>query len=223
MSDLAQIGTITLMNKLLSLKTTDFPTRHGFLISFQELTNRYDQIADKHLDDSFKKTLLQRFIMYDTALLNSWITVTENSRSCYTIQAANDDVIGDDDDCVLDGFLAHMSVSNEPMRADAVNALQVYSTFQQQRRRNNGPPRVRDPDSVEIPQPLYGELSRELRMVWSREPYDIKKRILNIKQQVPKQGAKKNVDLGVYMIESEGYESDASAYSEHTYDYDVDG
>ena len=135
---------------------------------------------------------------------------------------SNDDV-GDDDDSVLDEFLALMSVSNEPMSEDAVNALQVYSTFQQQRRRNNGPPRVRDPDSVEIPQPLYGELSRELRMAWSREPNDIKERILNIKQQAPKQGAKKNVDLGVYMIESEGYESDASAYSEHTYDYDVDG
>ena len=39
---------------------------------------------------------------------------------------------------------------------------------------------------------------------------------------VPKQGAKKNGGLGVYMIESEGYEFDASAYSEATYRYDAD-
>jgi hypothetical protein len=38
------------------------------------------------------------------------------------------------------------------------------------------------------------------------------------------QGAKKNAELGVYMIETDGYtsESDASVYSEVTYGYDAD-
>jgi hypothetical protein len=52
----------------------------------------------------------------------------------------------------------------------------------------------------------------------------IKKRILQCKQQTTKQGAKRNAELGVYMIESDGYtsESDASAYSEATHGYDAD-
>ena len=80
MSDLAQIA---LLNKLVSLKITDFPTRHGFLISFQEVINRYDQIADKHLDNSLKKMLLHVSVMHDTALLNSWNTFTEIKRAQY--------------------------------------------------------------------------------------------------------------------------------------------
>jgi hypothetical protein len=39
-SDSAQISTIALMNKLMALKIEDSPTRHSFLISFQELRNR---------------------------------------------------------------------------------------------------------------------------------------------------------------------------------------
>jgi hypothetical protein len=80
-SDSAQISTTALMNKLMALKIADSPTRHSFLISFQELCNRYDQIADVKLAESFKRTLLQASIMHDTALLNSWNTVNEVKRA----------------------------------------------------------------------------------------------------------------------------------------------
>jgi hypothetical protein len=70
MSDSAQISTTALMNKLMSLKISDSPTRHAFLISFQDLCNRYDQLADTALDNSFKRTLLQALIVHNTALLN---------------------------------------------------------------------------------------------------------------------------------------------------------
>jgi hypothetical protein len=60
------------MNKLMALKIEDSPTRHPFLISFQELCSHYNQIADVKLAESFKRTLLQASIMHDTALLNSW-------------------------------------------------------------------------------------------------------------------------------------------------------
>jgi hypothetical protein len=71
---------------------------------------------------------------------------------------------------------------------------------------------------------IYRDVSRELKSAWSREDSKIKKRILKCKQQTTKQGAKKNAELGVYMIEADGFtsESDASAYSEATYGYDVD-
>jgi hypothetical protein len=46
-------------------------TRHSFLVSFEEFCNRYDQIADVKLGDSFKQTLLQASIIHDTALLSS--------------------------------------------------------------------------------------------------------------------------------------------------------
>jgi hypothetical protein len=58
----AQISTTALMSKLMALKIADSPTRHSFLISFQELCNRYDQIADVKLAESFKRTLLQASI-----------------------------------------------------------------------------------------------------------------------------------------------------------------
>jgi hypothetical protein len=121
---------------------------------------------------------------------------------------------------VLDEVLAHMSVQNEPMSEETVNALQVFSTFQ---RRRNGPARQRDPEA-EIPPEIYRDLSRELKSAWSREDPKIKKRILQCKQQTTKQGAKKNAELGNYMIEADGYtsESDASACSEATYGYDAD-
>jgi hypothetical protein len=70
-SDSAQITTTALMNKLMALKIADSPSRHSFLVSFQEVCNRYDQLADVRLADSFKRTLLQASIMHDTALLNS--------------------------------------------------------------------------------------------------------------------------------------------------------
>ena len=68
----AQIGTTTnYMNKLMSLKITDFPTRYEFLISFQDLCTRYNHLATTPLDNSFRTTLLQRLlVIHDTALLN---------------------------------------------------------------------------------------------------------------------------------------------------------
>jgi hypothetical protein len=259
-SDSAQISTTALMNKLMALKIADSPTRHSFLISFQELYNCYDQIADVKLAESFKRTLLQASIMHDTALLNSWNTVNEvkcavnplakpatyselitflvaqskthdittpykrSTRHAHKVNfdsfSDGNDELSNDDDSVLDKVMAHMLIQNEPMSEEIVNALQVFSTFQKHR---NGPARVRDPEA-EIPHPLYSEVSKELRIAWSREDSKIKKRILQCKQQAPKQGAKKNAEFGVYMIEADGYasESDASAYSEATYGYDAD-
>jgi len=66
----------------------------------------------------------------------------------------NDD-FDDDEDSVLDDAIAQMSIQNEPMSEEIVNALQVFSTFQ---RRRNGPACTRDPED-EIPHPLYSELS----------------------------------------------------------------
>jgi hypothetical protein len=43
-SDSAQISTTAVMQKLMSLKMADSPTRHSFLISFQELCNCYNQL-----------------------------------------------------------------------------------------------------------------------------------------------------------------------------------
>jgi hypothetical protein len=113
-----------------------------------------------------------------------------------------------------------MLMQNEPMSEETVNALQVFSTFQ---RRRNGPARARDPEA-EIPHPLYSEVSKELRIAWSHVDAKIKKRILQCKLQTPKQVAKKNAELGVYMIAADGYasDSDASAYSEATYGCDAD-
>jgi hypothetical protein len=45
----AQVSTTALMNKLTTLKIADSPTRHSFLVSFQEVCNRYDQLADVRL------------------------------------------------------------------------------------------------------------------------------------------------------------------------------
>jgi hypothetical protein len=250
-SNSAQISTTALMNKLMNLKIADSPTPHSFLVSFQEVCNRYDQLADVRLADTFKRTLLQASIMHDTALLNSWNTVNEVKRAMnpgappatysefYTFlvkQAKTHDIAipfkrstrhahkanfdsfsdgnnerDDDKDSVLDEVLTHMSVQNEPMSEETVSALQVFTTFQRQR---NGPARQRDSEA-EIPPEIYRDVSRELKSAWSRGDPKIKKRILQCKQQTTKQGAKKNAELGVYMIEADGYtsESDASAYS----------
>jgi hypothetical protein len=106
------------------------------------------------------------------------------------------------------------------MSEETVNALQVFSTFQQRRK---DPTRQRDPEA-EIPPEIYRDVSRELKSAWSREDPKIKKRILQCKQQTTKQGAKKNAELGVYMIEADGYtsESDTSAYLEAPCGYDAD-
>jgi hypothetical protein len=69
-SDSAQISTTAQMTKLMALKIADSPSRHSFLVLFQEVCNRYDQLADVKLADTFKRTLLQASIMHDTALLN---------------------------------------------------------------------------------------------------------------------------------------------------------
>jgi hypothetical protein len=254
-SNSAQISTAALMNKLMTLKIADSPTRHSFLVSFQEVCNRYVQLADVKLADSFKRTLLQASIMHDTALLNSWKTVNKVKHATnpsapsatysefYTFlvtQAKTHDIAipfkrstchahkanfdsfsddnnecEDDEDSVLDEVIAHMSVQNEPMSEETVNALQVFSTFQRQR---NGPACQRDPEA-EIPPEIYRDVSRELKSAWSHDNPKIKKRILQCKQ-----GAKKNAELGIYMIEVDGYnsESDASAYLEATYGYDAD-
>jgi hypothetical protein len=97
------------------------------------------------------------------------------------------------DDSVVDKLIAHMSIQNKPMSKEAIKTLQVFSAFQ---RHHNGPVRARDPEA-EIPHPLYSEVSKELRIAWSREDAKIKRRILQCKQQAPKQGAKKNAELGV--------------------------
>jgi hypothetical protein len=259
-SDSAQISTTALMTKLMALRIVDSPSRHSFLVSFQDNCNMYDQLVDVRLADTFKRTLLQASIIHDTALLNSWNTVNEVKRAMnpgapaatytefYTFlvtqskthdiathfkrsihhahQANFDSVIDDsneredDEDSVLDEVLAHMSVQNEHMSEETVNALQVFSTFQ---RRRNGPACQRDLET-EIPPEIYRDVSRELKSAWSCEDPKIKKRILQCKQQTTKQGAKKNAEVGVYMIEADGYtsESDASAYSEATYEYDAD-
>jgi hypothetical protein len=106
------------------------------------------------------------------------------------------------------------------MSEETINVLQVFSTFQ---RRRNCPAHHQDLE-VEIPPEIYRDVSRELKSAWSREDTKIKKRILQCKQQTTKQGAKKNAELGVYMIKTDGYtsESDASAYSKAAYGYDAD-
>jgi hypothetical protein len=76
-SDSAQISTTAQMTKLMALKIADSPSRHSFLVSFQEVCNRYDQLTNVRLEDTFKRTLLQASIMHNTALLNSWNTVNE--------------------------------------------------------------------------------------------------------------------------------------------------
>jgi hypothetical protein len=80
-SDSIQISTTDLKTKLMALKIADSPSRHSFLVSFQEFCNRYDQLADVRLADSFKRTLLQASIMQDTTLLSSWNTVNEVERA----------------------------------------------------------------------------------------------------------------------------------------------
>jgi hypothetical protein len=80
-SDSAQISTTALMTKLLALKIADSPSRHDFLVLFRDTCNRYDQLTDVRLTDTFKGTLLQASIMHDIALLNSWNTVNEVKRA----------------------------------------------------------------------------------------------------------------------------------------------
>jgi hypothetical protein len=58
---------------------------------------------------------------------------------------------------------------------------------------------------AEIPPEIYRDASRELKSAWSGEDPKIKKCILQCKQQTTKQGAKKYAELGVYMIEADGY------------------
>jgi hypothetical protein len=77
-SDSAQISTTALMTQLMALEIADSPSQHSFLVSFQNVCIRYDQLADVRLADSFESTLLKASIMHDTALLNRWnITVNE--------------------------------------------------------------------------------------------------------------------------------------------------
>jgi hypothetical protein len=80
-SDSAQISTTALMTKLMALKIADSPSRHSFLVSFQEVCKRYDQLADVRLADSFKRTLLQASIMHDTALGEVSLIVTFSERA----------------------------------------------------------------------------------------------------------------------------------------------
>jgi hypothetical protein len=148
--------------------STDSPSRHSFLVTFQDTCNRYDHLADVRLADSFKRTILQASIMHDIALLGSWNTVNEVKHAMnpgapsatysefYTFlikQAKTHDIAipfkrstrhahkanfdftfvddsnehDDDEDSVLGEVLAHMSVQNEPMSEETVNALQASS------------------------------------------------------------------------------------------------
>jgi hypothetical protein len=59
-SDSAQISTTAQMTKLMALKIADLGSRHGFLVSFQDTCNRYDQLADVGLADTFLKELYYR-------------------------------------------------------------------------------------------------------------------------------------------------------------------
>jgi hypothetical protein len=93
------------------------------------------------------------------------------------------------------------------MSEEIVNALQVFSTFQQ---RHNGPACRRDPEA-EIQPEIYRDVSRELKSAWSCEDPKIKKRIIQCKHQTTKQGAKKNTELGAYMIKADGYTSESDA------------
>jgi hypothetical protein len=54
-SDSAQISTTAQMTKLMALKVAGSPSRHSFLVSFQEVCNRYDQLANVRLEDTFKE------------------------------------------------------------------------------------------------------------------------------------------------------------------------
>jgi hypothetical protein len=56
-SDSAQISTTALMTKLTALKIADSPSRRDFLVSFQDTCNRYDQLADARLADTFKNSI----------------------------------------------------------------------------------------------------------------------------------------------------------------------
>jgi hypothetical protein len=53
-SNSAQISTTVLMTKLMALKIADSPSQHSFLVLFQEVCNRYDQLANVRLEDTFK-------------------------------------------------------------------------------------------------------------------------------------------------------------------------
>jgi hypothetical protein len=63
------------MTKLIDLHMSDSPTRHAFMILFQDTCNRYDTLSGWALTNDLKKTLLQKAISHDTALTNSWNTV----------------------------------------------------------------------------------------------------------------------------------------------------
>ena len=101
-----------------------------------------------------------------------------NSESFYN-DNDNNGVIEEDDNGLGD-FIAHMSISDETMSNE--QTLHAYAAFQQ----NCGQICPRDP-AAEINQPLYGKLTRELCMAWSREPNDIKKQIPKQNSQPPKQ------------------------------------
>jgi hypothetical protein len=184
-----------------------------------EVKRAVNPLAKPATYSEFITFLVAQSKTHDIATPYKQSTRHANKANFDSFNDGNDDV-SNHDDSVLDEVMAHMSIQNEPMSEEIVNALQVFSTFQ---KRRNGPARVGDPEA-KIPHPLYSEISKELRIAWSREDSKIKKRILQCKQQAPKQGAKKNAELGVYMIEADGYasESDASAYPEATYGYDAD-
>jgi hypothetical protein len=75
------------------------------------------------------------------------------------LRTANSNERKDDEDSLLDEVLAHMSVQNEPMSEETVNALQVFSTFQRQR---NGSARQRDLEA-EIPPEIYRDVAVEIQ------------------------------------------------------------
>jgi hypothetical protein len=166
----------------------------------------FNPLAKPATYSEFITFLVNQSETHDIATPHKRIVRHAHKASFDSISDGNDNLT-DDKDSVLDEVMAHMSIQNEPMSEETVNALQVFSTFQ---RHCNGPAWARDPEA-EIPHPLYSEVSKELHIAWSREDSKTRKRILQCKQQAPKQGAKKNAVLGVYMIAVDGYASESNA------------
>ena len=158
----------------------------------------------------YLKFLMQQAKVHD--LSTPFKRPTRHAHQAESFYNDNDNGVHDEEeDDVYSDFIAHMSISNETMSNE--QTVLAFAAYQ----RNRPPPKPRDPEA-DIDQPLYGGLTRELRIAWGRETTENRKKILaQNKNKSPKQGAKKNSELSVYMGQSEGYDSEASAYSEATY------
>ena len=162
----------------------------------------------------YLKFLMQQSKVHD--LNTPFKRPTRHAHQAESFYNDNDNGVIDGEDDGTSDFIANMSISGETMSNE--QTVLAFAAYQ----RNRPPPRPRDPEA-DIDQAIYSKCSREFRIAWSKEPTDIKKQILKQNNnKSPKQGAKKNSELAVYMGQSEGYETDTSAYSEATYGYDAD-